>query len=551
MSRKGERGRHHKNRLLGGLDMLDRSSDSSSESEGEFTPGTNSSTSPTVITNISTVSPTTSAGSSSPFSTSPYISPATTRPGSASGVRTSTSFLATTTTDSRSAMVANESLGPHIREIAVLAKAGRDSITCARLNEIMVQVGTEKFGFQNDYDHPNTLYILHKDEGGAGVKGIQTANRIAYCHGAEIVVKIIDGQICVTNHAISGKNLTTYVASRPVNDESLREVAEKVIELSLKPRGPEEEPRLKNANPGGISDLTLPSEVENSLEENSETREVRVDCFRESGFDLKGKVKKFILGGAGPAASAAFFMSTVRKAEKDGALDDFFIAHLSLTNCPGKYPYLSGKGPSFLKFYTEEVYFFTDLLGVEKVVTPCNTNHILMREDLVNGGPGWAADHMDKIVDYRDALVSELKERGVKKVLLLGTEATTTTHKLYHEVLKKAGIEIVTANEDGQKLVTEAIYDVKAGRMKKAQGLIEGVVKKYGRDVTVVLACTELPLPFEEKQIIDNGWVCVSDAAVKFMSKISLHKKDPDSKIQPSEASTLSSPSEKVTAVGL
>ncbi len=51
------------------------------------------------------------------------------------------------------------------------------------------------------------------------------------------------------------------------------------------------------------------------------------------------------------------------------------------------------------------------------------------------------------MVGIIDALIEEMKGRGVRKVLLLGTK-TTMTADFYKNALRKAGFDVVTPGED-------------------------------------------------------------------------------------------------------
>ena len=219
-----------------------------------------------------------------------------------------------------------------------------------------------------------------------------------------------------------------------------------------------------------------------------------------------------ILGGAGPAASADFTIKFVKHLKKKQISENFI--HLSLNQCPGKSKHISGNAPPFQQYYIDTV-DFANRLKVRQIVTPCNTNHIVLDE--------WSKLFNGKILDYRNALLSELQKDGAKEILILGTRSTTFDHKLYHKIIEEAGIKVETVDEKGRDGIAKAISQIKAGKFLESKKSINKIIEDhrsgYGKNITAVLACTELPLVYSKQELTDGDFICVSMAAINYFKR--------------------------------
>jgi len=196
-----------------------------------------------------------------------------------------------------------------------------------------------------------------------------------------------------------------------------------------------------------------------------------------------------VLGGMGPAASAAF-MSRLA-ALTPAQCDQEHIPALVLNDprIPDRSSaWLAGDDRPFE--YMRDAVSLLSSAGVERIVIPCNTAHFWY--DKLAAAAGCP------IIHIVDAVIEDLQERGISsgRVGLMGTAATLTSG-LYEQRLRAHGYEcIVPTSDELQSLCMPAIVAVKANRpdlaFEPAAACVRAL-KARGADV-VVLGCTELPL---------------------------------------------------------
>ena len=109
------------------------------------------------------------------------------------------------------------------------------------------------------------------------------------------------------------------------------------------------------------------------------------------------------------------------------------------------------------------------------------------------------------VLRIEDAVGRAVRDRGLKKVALLGTKFTME-EPFYRERLKKYGFEVVTPDQKERDYINEAIFDrlcndviTDADRVK-FQRIIARLVKEEGAQ-GVILGCTEIPLLIEQKDV--------------------------------------------------
>ena len=92
----------------------------------------------------------------------------------------------------------------------------------------------------------------------------------------------------------------------------------------------------------------------------------------------------------------------------------------------------------------------------------------------------------------------KIKERNIKKVLLLGTKFTMEKDFFKDIIHNDFGIEVIIPNEDDRKTVHKIIYEelvhgkINPASKKKYQKIINASVKNGAEGV--ILGCTEIPL---------------------------------------------------------
>ena len=126
--------------------------------------------------------------------------------------------------------------------------------------------------------------------------------------------------------------------------------------------------------------------------------------------------------------------------------------------------------------------------GAEIIALTANTPHIVFPEvqKAVNV----------PMVSIIDALIEEMKRRGVRKVLLLGTK-TTMTADFYKNALREAGFDVITPSEEEIDEIDRIIFEELAFENLKSKPYLVDLVERYAREKGVegvILGCTELPL---------------------------------------------------------
>lgn len=102
------------------------------------------------------------------------------------------------------------------------------------------------------------------------------------------------------------------------------------------------------------------------------------------------------------------------------------------------------------------------------------------------------------LIHIADATGEAIRERGQKKVALLGTNFTMNGDFYRGRIKEKFGIEVIVPNKEGRQLVNNIIFDelcrgiIKEESKSKYIEIIEKLAKKGAEGV--ILGCTEIPL---------------------------------------------------------
>ncbi len=125
--------------------------------------------------------------------------------------------------------------------------------------------------------------------------------------------------------------------------------------------------------------------------------------------------------------------------------------------------------------------------GAEIIALTANTPHIVF--------PDVQKAINTPMVSIIDALIEEMRKRGVKKVLLLGTK-TTMTADFYRRALEGAGFEVVTPEEREMNELDRIIKEELMFENFASRDWILSLINRYVSEGVdgVILGCTELPL---------------------------------------------------------
>lgn len=125
--------------------------------------------------------------------------------------------------------------------------------------------------------------------------------------------------------------------------------------------------------------------------------------------------------------------------------------------------------------------------GAQILAIPCNTAYCFY--DALQAEVDIPILHMVRIV------ADAVKTRGVRRAGLLATSGTVQTG-IYQKFFASANIELLTAGEDGQQIIMDAIYQIKAGNLSPdpsgVRQAMDGLLQQGAE--TLLLGCTELPL---------------------------------------------------------
>lgn len=195
-----------------------------------------------------------------------------------------------------------------------------------------------------------------------------------------------------------------------------------------------------------------------------------------------------ILGGMGPAATVDFYSKLIAATPAATDQEHLRVMIWADPSVPDRTRALTGGGEDPTDSLVAGAQQLKDAGAAFYVVT-CNGAHAFMPQ-------------VRQQVDLEYLSIIEVTTEHIaalpyaSAVGLLATEATLTAG-LYQESLARQGIDPVIPDPQGQHVVMEAIYAVKAGTLTMEQeralvAVAEELVED-GADV-IVAACTEIPL---------------------------------------------------------
>ncbi len=155
--------------------------------------------------------------------------------------------------------------------------------------------------------------------------------------------------------------------------------------------------------------------------------------------------------------------------------------------------------------------------GAEFIVICANTMHIIAKdiEEKTNL----------KVLHIAQATASAIKEKQLKKVLLLGTKFTMEG-TFYKDILNENDIEVIIPNDEDREFIHQVIFTelvrgiVKDESKQKYLSIINSLKEKGIQGV--VLGCTEIPMLVKQEDLdipVLNTTEIHSKAAAKFSLK--------------------------------
>lgn len=218
----------------------------------------------------------------------------------------------------------------------------------------------------------------------------------------------------------------------------------------------------------------------------------------------KKPFKLGILGGVGPLATVDFMNKIIQStpAKKDQE-------HIKMV--VEQNPQIPDRTANLLHNETDPTItmFSTckrlEAEGADAIAIPCNTAHAFVSS---------IQEHLNiPIINMLTTTAEHILEDYGKqtKVGLLATSGTLQS-KVYYDVLKAFGFEIITPDEAHQSYVMESIYGEKGVKAGYTTGICKTHILKAADFVSdlgaevIILGCTELPLLFPaETEIVYEG----------------------------------------------
>jgi len=237
-----------------------------------------------------------------------------------------------------------------------------------------------------------------------------------------------------------------------------------------------------------------------------------------------------LIGGMGPYASAYFYKLLIIKSTKEyGAKNNDDYPEIVIDSVPVP-DFISDTKqlPDAKRMLLSRVRALNNF-GCNIIAMTCNTGHLLYQDLVVralnnfgcniiamtcNTGHLLYQDLVDSshapFISLVELVCRTAKASGMKKVGLLATKTTVKT-QLYHKILKREGIEVITPDKNLLKKQENIIrYVIANGETKKFEAVLSDMVSGFIKDNDldgVILGCTELPLVFP------NGkFECVIDS---------------------------------------
>ncbi|MGC0272603.1 aspartate/glutamate racemase family protein [Pseudactinotalea sp. Z1739] len=233
-----------------------------------------------------------------------------------------------------------------------------------------------------------------------------------------------------------------------------------------------------------------------------------------------------ILGGMGPAATAAFYTQLVTRTPATRDQDHLRVVMWADPTVPDRTAALTGAGPSVVPWLERGVRAL-QASGADVIVSPCNTAHVWL-------GPV-AREQGVELLSIVDATIERALEVGgsdaaVEAGLIeagpIGVLATSATlgSGLYQQALAERDRAALLPEPPDQERLIEAIYQVKVGttaalgRAAAALAVVCDQLVASGA-MTIISACTELSLVLPGHRavpIIDSTAALVQSVLLRF-----------------------------------
>jgi len=219
-----------------------------------------------------------------------------------------------------------------------------------------------------------------------------------------------------------------------------------------------------------------------------------------------GQPKIGVLGGIGPESTAVFYKKLIEKLQESGLVkNNTDFPQIVINSIPAPELVFGKIGRNELNAYIRGLAEL-DATNPDFIIMVCNTIHLyyeMLQQQIKT-----------PIVDIRKEMLGEIRNRGIKRLTVLGTPSTVT-NGLYR--FKDVKYLNPTGTELG--VLSKAIFDFNKGYKKQLQGkIVSNLARKYLQrgSEAILLACTELAILLKKSKMpkIDSLDVMVN-AVVK------------------------------------
>ncbi len=207
-----------------------------------------------------------------------------------------------------------------------------------------------------------------------------------------------------------------------------------------------------------------------------------------------------IIGGMGPEASQLMYREIISLTDASRDQDHIDIILYSHASMPDRTAALrEGRAAELGRLLADDAVKLRRF-GADVIAIPCNTSHSVI---------GYVEKSVDipviNMVEETAGYVSRIHPGG--RIGILATNGTLDAG-LYHDALRRRGLEPFVPDERRQKIVMGLIYDqIKAGQKGSREDFaaVDYYLKKNGCD-GAILACTELSV-FRANHELDSYYV--------------------------------------------
>ncbi len=372
---------------------------------------------------------------------------------------------------------------------------GMSPQSVAKLNEEIVKYGNS-VGFDEDQKHPEILAIGSTT---LDINYLWDQAKLCSDFGCDILAIASTPGDTEIMRRFSKELSVVPMALENESDAAFKLLAQQIIDSIMSRAESGLKPRRSQNRSAQFPDY------ESKLDLDARERQARMDfrashgsypLFTAPQSPLCGKFIG-VIGGAGPLASA--------EASKKLAREGLSFIHWSVNQAPGKLKHEMGEGPDYVHYYKHASKFLKKLLTGDTII-PCNTAHKRLEE----------FESKLNIFDIRTGVLEAMQQK-LEPTILLGTNTTTGVGAKSvgtYERLRKSKYpncpDFILPSPEQQAIINQAIFEVKSGDLDGAKKKILSVtqeIRKNHPGAEVVLACTELPLPFTEMELSENRFL--------------------------------------------